>query len=107
VRQTRIVVDRMAVGADAFEPSEITYADVFVVVREGATVNADSDWEVTLRTVHHREISPGRHQLVLQAADGSTLRGAAVLRFSDGHRHLFRGDEHLDGLLDERPPPRT
>lgn len=100
MRQTRLVVDRMAVGADAFEPDDITYADVFVVVRDGATGPAPTDWEVTLRTLHRCTVTPGRHQLVMSAADGTILRGAAVLRFSDGHRHLFRGDDDLSGFTD-------
>ena len=33
--------------------------------------------------------------------DGSRLSGRALLRFSDGRRHLFRGDGTLAGYVDE------
>lgn len=107
MRHTRQTVVRMAIGADAVEAAEISYADVFVVVREGATGPASSDWEVTLRTTARRVIEPGRHELVMESADGTVLRGAAVVRFTDGRRHLFRGDDALDGFVDEGPTDRA
>ncbi|QGG95383.1 hypothetical protein [Actinomarinicola tropica] len=103
MRSTRLALDRLAVGADAIDAEEISYADVFVVVREGARDPGPSDWEVTIRTVHARDLVAGRHELVMQAADGTVLRGAAVLRFTDGRRHLLRGDDPLDGFVDTGP----
>lgn len=76
----------------------ITYADVFVVVRDGESVPGPNDWEVTLQTVDHHRLPPGGHDLRLDAADGTTLAGRALLRFSDGTRHLFRGDGVLAGF---------
>ena len=33
----------------------------------------------------------------LVGVDGTALSGRALLRFSDGHTHLFRGDGHMAG----------
>jgi hypothetical protein len=43
-------------------------------------------------------LEPGRHVLHLHSADGFVLTGDAALRYSDGRRHLFRGDGMLDGV---------
>ena len=59
-----------------------------------------NDWEVTLRTCDPHRLEPGEHDLQLEAADGSHLSGRALLRYSDGSRHLFRGDGHLTGYDD-------
>jgi hypothetical protein len=103
VRHTRQTVVRMAIGVDAVEAAEISYADVFVVVREGEDEPGTTDWEVTLRTAADRRIDAGRYEMAMESVDGSVLRGAAVLRFSDGRRHLFRGDDVLTGFVDEGP----
>lgn len=90
-------------GAESvLDDDAITYADVFVVVREGETGPGPNDWEVTLQTVDDRHLPPGEHDLRLQAMDGSSLSGRALLRFSDGTRHLFRGDGELTGFV--QPP---
>ena len=73
------------------------YADIFVVLREGDAVPGPTDWEATLRTDLRQHLPPGRHELRARVEDGLEVHGAAVLRFSDGHRHLFRGDGELDG----------
>ena len=78
----------------------LAYADVFVVVREGEAGPGPNDWEVTLQTVDDHHLQPGEHDLRLEALDGSALTGRALLRFSDGTRHLFRGDGHLAGFVD-------
>ena len=75
------------------------YADVFVVVREGETRPGPNDWEVTVRTPAAHPLEPGEHVLELDALDGSRLSGRALLRFSDGTRHLFRGDGRLTGFV--------
>jgi hypothetical protein len=82
-------------GADA-----ITYADVFVVVREGESGPGPNDWEVTLQTSGDHHLVPGEHDLRIEALDGTLLTGRALLRFSDGTRHLFRGDGRLTGYVD-------
>lgn len=84
-------------------PVEFDYADVFVVVREGATEPGPTDWEAQLRTDQYHRLAMARHELALTAPDGSCMRGAAIVRFSDGHRHLFRGDDDLDGFVPEDP----
>ena len=84
----------MTVGG---EDLPVSYADVFVVVREGESGPGPDDWEVTVRTPSAHPLEPGVHVLELDALDGSRLSGRALLRFSDGRRHLFRGDGDLVG----------
>lgn len=79
-------------------PLRAEYADVFVVLRDGSDEVAPTDWECTLRTDQFETVAPARHDLALSIADGTTIRGAAIVRFSDGHRHLFRGDSLLEGF---------
>jgi hypothetical protein len=95
-----VLVERVAVGDDAIAADAIAYADVFVVVREGEAGPGPNDWEVTLQTSGDHPVRPGEHDLRLQAMDGSSLSGRALLRFSDGTRHLFRGDGLLTGFVD-------
>jgi hypothetical protein len=92
-----MMVERLQVGEDDLG---VAYADVFVVVREGERGPGPNDWEVTLRTCDPHRLEPGEHDLQLEAADGSHLSGRALLRYSDGSRHLFRGDGHLTGYDD-------
>ncbi len=100
-RVTAGVVGGAHDGAEAdFDADAITYADVFVVVREGETGPGPNDWEVTLQTSGDRHLPPGEHDLRIEAMDGSVLSGRALLRFSDGTRHLFRGDGRLTGYVD-------
>jgi hypothetical protein len=110
VRSTRVLVDQLTAealgGADdgarlRLDAEAITYADVFVVVREGEAGPGPNDWEVTLQTCGDHHLPPGEHDLRIDAADGSHLHGRALLRFSDGTRHLFRGDGRLAGLPDD------
>ena len=89
-----MLVGRLRVDGDVVA---LGYADVFVVVREGETRPGPSDWEVTVRTPSAHPLEPGMHVLELDALDGSRLSGRALLRFSDGRRHLFRGDGDLVG----------
>jgi len=107
VRSTRLLVGRLSVevvgGAEdgqrvCVDPDAIAYADLFVVVREGETAPGPNDWEVTLQTSADHHLDPGEHDLRLEVVDGSVLRGRALLRFSDGIRHLFRGDGMLSGF---------
>lgn len=82
-------------------PVSFEYADVYVVVREGQDGPGPTDWEVQLRTDRFHRIEMARHELALTAPDGTCVRGAAIVRFTDGHRHLFRGDDELDGFVRE------
>ncbi|HEX5365351.1 MAG TPA: hypothetical protein VFW63_01645 [Acidimicrobiales bacterium] len=111
MRSTRVLVEQLTAGVlggvddgaeVAFAADAIAYADVFVVVREGQPGPGPNDWEVTLQTCGRHHLVPGEHLLDIDASDGSHLRGRALLRFSDGSRHLFRGDGHLSGLPDDR-----
>jgi len=79
-------------------PMGFDYGDVYVVVREGEGGPGPTDWEAQLRTERYEPIRMARYELALTAPDGTCLRGAAIVRFSDGHRHLFRGDGDLDGF---------
>lgn len=85
-------------------PVEFHYGDVFVVVREGDDRPSPTDWEAQLRTEQFHPLTSARHQLAMTVPDGTCLRGGAIVRFSDGHRHLFRGDDHLDGFVREQLP---
>jgi hypothetical protein len=89
-----MLVGRLLVDGDLLS---LGYADVFVVVREGESGPGPNDWEVTVRTPSAHPLEPGLHVLELDALDGSRLSGRALLRFSDGRRHLFRGDGDLVG----------
>lgn len=77
---------------------EVAYADVFVVLREGDALPGPNDWEATVRTADRQHLRPGTYELRVDTADDVVLEGHAVLRFSDGHQHLFRGDGHLAGV---------
>ena len=76
----------------------VTYADVFVVLREGDEAPGPNDWEVTLRTPDRHELLPGTYELRGGTPDHQSLSGHAILRYSDGHHHHFRGDGTLGGV---------
>jgi hypothetical protein len=110
MRSTRVLVGHVTAGvvggADdgaemVFDADDLAYGDVFVVVREGEPGPGPNDWEVTLQTSTARRLPAGEHDLRIEALDGSSLAGRALLRFSDGTRHLFRGDGRLTGFVDE------
>lgn len=82
-------------------PVDVGYADVFVVVRDGADQPAPTDWEAQFHTERFVSVPMARHDLAFAIPDGTFLRGAAIVRFTDGHRHLFRGDDDLDGFSRE------
>ena len=94
VEPTRLLVARVRVDGDLVA---LGYADVFVVVREGESGPGPNDWEVTVRTPAAHRLVPGAHVLELEPYDGSALSGRALLRYSDGRQHLFRGDGDLVG----------
>jgi len=109
MRSTRLLVGRLSVevvgGAEdgtrvSIDPDAISYADVFVVVREGESLPGPNDWEVTLQTKRAQHLRPGEHDLRIEARDGTLLTGRALLRYSDGTRHLFRGDGRLTGFVE-------
>lgn len=85
-------------------PVDMSYADVFVVVRDGDDAPGPNDWEAQFHTDQTVRVDMARHDLAFSVVDGSTLRGPAIVVFSDGHRHLFRGDDHLVGFERSRPP---
>ncbi len=76
---------------------EARYADLFVVLREGDEAPGPTDWEATVQTELRQHLPPGRHELRGLTGDDQAVQGHAVLRFSDGHRHHFRGDGLLAG----------
>jgi hypothetical protein len=96
VRSWRVLLREVAVDGVAVDPS---YADLFLVVREpeADALPGPSDWEATLRTAERQRLGPGRHELLARTVDGHEVQGWAVMRFSDGHQHLFRGDGDLAG----------
>lgn len=84
-------------------PLDIGYADIFIVVREGDDMPGTTDWEVQINTPAPVDIALAPHDLALGIPDGTTIRGRAIVRHTDGHRHLFRGDSELAGF--ERSDP--
>ena len=50
-----------------------------------------------MRTASRKHLRPGRHELMAHTAEGHEVIGWAILRFSDGHQHHFRGDGDLAG----------
>ena len=79
-------------------PVELAQGHLFVVLREGDERPGPNDWEVTLVTDPSRPVPPGRHRLKLGTVDGHDLVGHGIVRFSDGSRHLLRGDGDLAGV---------
>ena len=79
-------------------PVEVTYADLFVVLREGDHRPGPNDWEAIVTTPDRRHVPPGRHHLHAHTPDGLVLAGPALLLFSDGHQHHLRGDGALVGV---------
>ena len=77
---------------------EVSYADVFVVLREGDDEPGPNDWEATVRTPDHQHFPPGTYELRGGTPDDLSLSGHAMLRFSNGLQHHFRGDGHLGGV---------
>ena len=78
----------------------VSYADVFVVLREGDDRPGPNDWEATVRTPDRHHLAPGTYELRGGTPDARSLSGHAILRFTDGHQHHFRGDGPLRGLDD-------
>jgi hypothetical protein len=95
VRSWRVLIEGLAIDEVLVDTS---YADLFLVVREGDDQPGPSDWEATVRTADRTHLRPGRYDLRATTADGHPVAGPALLRFSDGHRHLFRGDGPLAGV---------
>ena len=92
----RIIVDSAAVDG---VPIESRYADLFVVQRDGDALPGPTDWEVTVVSADRVHLEPGVHDLRLDTLDEHRVEGRAMLRFSDGSRHLFRGDADPIGLV--------
>lgn len=77
---------------------DLAQGHLLVVLRAGDDAPGPNDWEVTLVTDPPRPVAPGRHRLRLGTLDGHDLVGHGVVRFSDGRRHLLRGDGDLAGV---------
>lgn len=100
MRSFRIVAGRLDLDG---MPLRITSAQVFVVIREGEDGPGPTDWEVNVVTDEAHHVEMRRHDLAVHVPDGTTLRGPAIVRFSDGRRHLFRGDGRLEGFAVDVP----
>lgn len=95
MRSWRLLAARLAINEVNID---VAYADVFVVLREGDARPGPSDWEATVRTAERHDLRPGTYELRVDTPDDLVLSGHALLRFSDGHQHLFRGDGDLGGI---------
>lgn len=97
MRSWRLLLSALAVNEVSVD---VDYADVFVVLREGDDQPGPNDWEATVRTSVRQHFPPGTYELRGDTPDALVLSGHAVLRFSDGHQHHFRGDGPLGGVAD-------
>jgi hypothetical protein len=95
VRSWQLRIERFAVNE---APVELDQGVVIVVLRPGDEVPGPTDWEVSVRSSAREQLAPGTYALRVELHDGTVLDGAAMLRFSDGRRHLFRGDATLEGF---------
>jgi len=95
MRSWRLLAARLAINEVEVD---VAYADVFVVLREGDERPGPNDWEATVQTAERHHLPPGTYELRVDTPDDHVLSGHAMLRFSDGHQHLFRGDGELDGI---------
>ncbi|MEX2293536.1 MAG: hypothetical protein WD691_07075 [Acidimicrobiales bacterium] len=95
MRSWRLLAARLAINE---VDVEVAYADLFVVLREGDDRPGPNDWEATVRTAERHHLLPGTYELRVDTPDDLVLSGHAMLRFSDGHQHLFRGDGDLGGV---------
>jgi len=95
VRSIRVVLDACSVGGLVLD---LQQGHLHVVLREGDDVPGPTDWEVLAVTEETTDVRPGAHPVTLHTADGHRLHGQALVRFSDGNRHLLRGDGDLGGV---------
>ncbi|MFA5565595.1 MAG: hypothetical protein WC184_07055 [Acidimicrobiia bacterium] len=95
MRSWRLLAETVAINNVLIDAS---YADVFVVERVIGEMPGPNDWEATIRTPDRTRLRAGRYTLTVNTPDGHLLEGWALLRFSDGHQHLFRGDGELEGV---------
>ena len=95
MRSWRLLASALAINEVDVEAD---YADLFVVLRDGDERPGPNDWEATVTTAERQHIRPGTYELRVDTPDGLVLSGHAILRFTDGHRHLFRGDGELGGI---------
>ena len=95
MRSIRVLLESATVGS---VPLELEQGHLHVVLREGDEAPGPSDWELLLVTEATTDVRPGAHRVRLLTLDGHDLQGRALVRFSDGHRHLLRGDGDLGGV---------
>ena len=94
MRSWKLAIDAAVLDGERLD---LQHAELLVVLREGDERPGATDWELNVVTADRRRVAPGIHVVRLDA-DEHHLTGRAVVRFSDGHRHLLRGDDHLDGV---------
>ena len=95
MRSWRLLASRLAINE---VDVAVAYADVFVVLRDGDDRPGPNDWEANVRTAERQHLRPGTYELRVDTPDDLVLSGHAMLRFSDGHQHIFRGDGELGGV---------
>ena len=95
MRSIRVLLEAATVGTDVLE---LDQGHLHVVVREGDEHPGPSDWELLVVTDTTTDVRPGAHRVSVRTVDGHDLAGRALVRFSDGHRHLLRGDGDLGGV---------
>jgi hypothetical protein len=105
MRSCRVAIHGCSVDERSLD---LGWSQLFLVVRDDATGPGPNDWEASLTTPEGQRLEPGEHVLRLRLADEHVVSGRALLRFSDGRRHLFRGDGALAGadlVLDAAADP--
>lgn len=95
MRSWRLLLSEVAINEVAVP---VSYADIFVVLRDGNHQPGPNDWEATVRTPDPQHFPPGTYELRGGTPDDVSLSGHAILRFSDGLQHHFRGDGPLGGV---------
>jgi hypothetical protein len=95
VRSIRVLLEAATVGGLELP---LQQGHLHVVLRDGDELPGPTDWEVLLVTEETADVRPGAHLVALVTIDERRLRGRALVRFSDGHRHLLRGDDDLGGV---------
>jgi hypothetical protein len=94
MRSCRVAIEGCSVDDRRLD---LGWSQLFLVVRDEQSGPGPNDWEANLTTPGGEHLAPGGHVLRLRLADEHVVSGRALLRFSDGRRHLFRGDGALAG----------
>jgi hypothetical protein len=94
VRSCRVAIEECSVDERWLD---LGWSQLFLVVRDEQTGPGPNDWEANVTTPEGDRLEPGEHVLRLRLADTHVVSGRALLRYSDGRHHLFRGDGALAG----------